>query len=146
MPPQLANANLPADFSAVDIQETPLVRCIIHNESGGLDTAVGDKGLAQEAYGPLQIRQPCLDDVNKWNGTRYKASDMLGNRPLSIWVFNAYLRIYATQKRLGRPVTDEDRARIWNGGPGGWKSAATVAYWTKALSFAQKQKPPLTLT
>ena len=136
---------MPPNYNPQDIVVTPLIACLIHNESGGLDTAIGDKGLANAAYGPLQIRQPCLDDVNKWNGTRYTAAQMLGNRDLSVWVFNAYMRIYATQKRLGRPVTDQDRARIWNGGPNGYKVAATLAYWNKALAFAGKQKPPLVL-
>jgi hypothetical protein len=38
---------------------------------------------------------------------------------------------YATSKRLGRPVTDQDRARIWNGGPNGYKKKATLGYWAK---------------
>lgn len=124
---------------------TPLIACLINNESRGDDSVIGDKGLKNKAYGPLQIRQPCVDDVNRWNGTRFKASDMLNNRPLSIWVFNAYMRIYATQKHLGRPVTDQDRARIWNGGPAGYKVVATVKYWNEAVAFAKKQKPPLAL-
>ena len=43
--------------------------------------------------------------------------------------------IYATEKRLGRPVTDQDRARIHNGGPNGWKSPATIGYWSKVKKF-----------
>lgn len=136
---------LPTGYNPQDVVVTPLIACLINNESGGLDSAIGDKGLTNHAYGPLQIRQPCLDDVNKWNGTRYTAAQMLNNRPLSVWVFNAYMRIYATQTRLGRPVTDQDRARIWNGGPNGYEIAATVKYWNSAVAFAKKQKPPLVL-
>ena len=38
-----------------------------------------------------------------------------------------------TQLSVGwvAPVTDEDRARIWNGGPNGYKKQATVKYWKK---------------
>ena len=43
----------------------------------------------------------------------------------------AYWDRYATEKRLSRPVTDEDRARIHNGGPNGHKKTATVKYWKK---------------
>ena len=43
----------------------------------------------------------------------------------------AYWDRYATEKRLGRPVTDEDRAKIHNGGPNGHKKDATMKYWNK---------------
>ena len=39
-------------------------------------------------------------------------------------------------------VTDEARARTWNGGPSGMKKAATVGYWNKvkaALQFGRQQ-------
>ena len=121
-----------------DTIETPLIKALIQNESAdrnypnGNDRAIGDIHLPDPAYGALQIRQPCVDDVNRANGTHYVAKDMLGNRALSIWVFNKYMDLYATEARLGRPVTDEDRARIWNGGPNGWKTDMTVAYWNNA--------------
>jgi hypothetical protein len=28
-------------------------------------------------------------------------------------------------------VTDEQKARIWNGGPGGMRKKTTLAYWRK---------------
>ena len=43
----------------------------------------------------------------------------------------AYWARYATEKRLGRPVTDEDRARMHNGGPNGHKKNSTIKYWNK---------------
>jgi hypothetical protein len=43
----------------------------------------------------------------------------------------AYWDRYATEKRLGRKVTDEDRARIHNGGPNGFKYTSTKIYWSK---------------
>ena len=46
-------------------------------------------------------------------------------------VILAYWDRYATIKRLGRVPTDEDRARIHNGGPNGYKKNATIAYWSK---------------
>lgn len=88
--------------------------------------------LANKAYGALQIRQPAVDDVNRVFGTHYKAQDCLGNRGLSIWIFNRYMDIYATPKQIGRPVTDQDRMRIWNGGPKGWFKDSTVSYWNEA--------------
>lgn len=108
-----------------------LVEALIQVESGGNDKAIGDLHLIDKAYGCLQIRKPVCTDVNKALKTSYKAQDMLGNRSLSIQIFNAYMDLYATSKALGRPVTDQDRARIWNGGPSGWKRTSTKVYWDK---------------
>lgn len=104
-----------------------LIKALIHVESGGDDNAIGDKNLAQKAYGCLQIRQPCIDDALPG----HKAQECLGNRELSIKVFNLYMKRYATAKRLGREPTNEDKARIWNGGPYGYRKISTVAYWNK---------------
>lgn len=103
-------------------------------ESNGNDEAVGDTHLALHAYGPLQIRQPVCDDVNQRYGTSFHAEDMLGHLSVSLAVFWLYMSIYATSANLGRNVTDEDRARIWNGGPSAWSPssglhAATDGYW-----------------
>jgi hypothetical protein len=111
-----------------------LIDALIKVESGGNDWAVGDKHLADKAYGCLQIRKPCVDDVNRVYKTKYAAPGMLGNRKDSVDVFNRYMSIYATEKMIGRPVTDEDRARIWNGGPTGWKRNSTKEYWLKVKS------------
>jgi len=113
------------------MSQSKLIQAMIQVESQGNDYAIGDRLLKKKAYGCLQIRQPAVDDINRIFGTKYKAEQMLGNRALSIWCFERYMEIYATAKRLGRPVTDEDRARIWNGGPNGYKSLATVGYWKK---------------
>lgn len=96
-----------------------LVDALIHVESNGNDHAIGDKTLQYSAYGPLQIRWPCVSDVNDFYGTNYKAKMCLGNRALSIEIFNKYTALYATKERLGREPTDEDIARLWNGGIGG---------------------------
>lgn len=108
-----------------------LIQALIQVESDGYDRAIGDHHLAQKAYGPMQIREPVCIDVNRVFGTKLTATDMLGNRPLSIDTFKKYMSIYATRARLGFEPTDEVRARIWNGGPAGWKKAATEPYWRK---------------
>ena len=92
-----------------------LIDAIIQVESGGDINAVGDKHLKDWAYGCMQIRQPMVDDVNKRFLSKYKAQDCLGNKALSIDIFNKYFEIYNFNK------TDEARARAWNGGAG-WKS------------------------
>lgn len=101
-----------------------LFAAIVQIESGGNNLAIGDNG---RAIGPAQIRTVALRDVNKHFGTRYKHRDMT-NRAIAQFVFNAYLWIYATPARIGRAVTDLDRARIWNGGPAGWRRRDTFLY------------------
>jgi len=112
-------------------QKKTLVDALIQVESTGNDNAIGDLHLSDRAYGCLQIRKPVCIDVNNAFGTSYIPQDMLGNRKLSIEVFHKYMSLYATPKALGREVTDQDRARIWNGGPTGYKKSATVGYWAK---------------
>lgn len=108
-----------------------LIRCLIQIESSGNARAVGDKHLKNKAYGPLQVRQLVCDDINKRFGTAYKAEQCLGNLPLSITIFKKYVTMWGTEKRLGREPTDDDYARIWNGGPNGWKWNATQKYIAK---------------
>lgn len=115
-----------------------LVDALIQIESQGNDNAIGDKHLTDKAYGCLQIRKPCVDDVNKVFGTNYKAEDCLGNRQKSLYIFDRYMELYAVERKLGRPVTDEDRARIWNGGPTGYKRDSTIPYWEKAEKLLNK--------
>lgn len=117
-----------------------LINALITVETFGIpedekDEAIGDRDLEDKAYGALQIRQPYVDDVNRAQGTNYKAEDMLGNRELSIWVFKKYMEIYATEKWLGRKPTWEDIARIHNGGPYGYKRQSTVPYWEKVRNY-----------
>jgi len=100
-----------------------LVAAIIAVESGGNDWA---RGRASE-LGALQIRAGVVRDVNHRFGLQYKHNDMT-NRAAAIHVFDCYMKMYATENRLRRPVTDADRARIWNGGPDGWRKAATIGY------------------
>jgi hypothetical protein len=116
---------------AFALEQGPLINALISVESKGNDKAVGDTSLTHPAYGCLQIRQPCVDDVNKRFGTKHKAKDCLNDRALSVWICQKYLEIYATKKALGRDPTDEDCARIWNGGPTGYKKSSTDAYWAK---------------
>lgn len=108
-----------------------LIDALIFQESSGNDHAIGDKKFVPErrAYGCLQIRKPCIDDVNRRYGTTYSAQDCLGNRELSKWVCAKYIEMYATQKRLGHKPTLQDMARVWNGGPDGWRRKSTLKYW-----------------
>lgn len=136
-----AGANVPAEPKAQTPPKKPqgidygpwpeLVKAIIQVESGGLDNVIGDHHLADKAYGCMQIRKPVCIDVNRAYGTSLTPEGMLGNRQLSIDTFYKYMSLYATTKLIGRAPTHQDRARIWNGGPSGWKRITTLAYWAK---------------
>jgi uncharacterized protein (TIGR02594 family) len=108
-----------------------LIDALIQVESRGNDNAIGDTNLTNKAFGCLQIRLPVCIDVNRRFSTNIRPEQMLGNRPLSIDTFEKYMLIYATKQRIGRAVTDQDRARIWNGGPDGFKRDSTLGYWDK---------------
>ena len=83
--------------------------CLI--EAGGNALAVNKK---HGAYGPLQIRQMCLDDVNRYAATKYTLRQFVGNFSLSKWAFNTYATMYNAR-------TDEEAVAIWHWGPTGAK-------------------------
>jgi hypothetical protein len=105
---------------------TPLESAIWQVETGRCpgDCPLGDNG---NALGPLQIWEIAWTDV-KQPGESYEDCKDLD---YSVEVFRRYTARYATQKRLGHAPTDEDHARIWNGGPNGYKKNSTLGYWSK---------------
>jgi hypothetical protein len=100
-----------------------LAAALIAIESGGNDYARGSSG----EVGALQVTAAVVSDVNRAFGARHRLSRMT-NRVEAVQILNRYLAIYATPTRIGRQVTDEDRARIWNGGPDGWRMKSTLPY------------------
>lgn len=102
-----------------------LIAAMIAVESGGDDAA---KGAAGES-GCLQISQRVIDDVNRFQDMVHFSHASTLNREASIAICECYLAHYASAARLGREPTDEDRARIWNGGPTGYREQATLQYW-----------------
>ena len=107
--------------------QADLIDRLVAVESGGRTNVVGDGG---KAFGPLQIHQGVLDDYKRWTGKTVTLAECRSLQ-VSRGVCAAYLAHYATEARIGRPVTDEDRARIWNGGPDGWRKSATLRYWAR---------------
>ena len=104
-----------------------LILVLIMVESGGNDSAIGDGGMS---YGPLQIQQAYIDDVNQFTGSSWVHNDAF-DRKKAIIIFRGYMQRYATKARLGHSPTIEDIARIHNGGPNGYKRKSTLPYWTK---------------
>jgi hypothetical protein len=104
---------------------------------------VGDRELFYKAYGPLQIRKPYLDDVNRIAG-REAIEESWGKKSLTTadmkdvnkarWAARIYLEYYGRvyEKETGKKPTDQIYARMHNGGPQGWKRHVTRNYWAKA--------------
>ena len=126
--------SLAANLAVVDPPyEHALERAIHMVESSGRTTGyrpiLGDWCPHRGVYlsrGPLQISEAAWIDA-KMPG-KYEDVDDLH---YSLRVFRRYMARYATERRLGRKPTLEDQARIWNGGPNGYKRAATHGYWNK---------------
>jgi hypothetical protein len=107
-----------------------LLDAIAKVESQNNPTAVGDGGKAAGAY---QIHRRYWADATKFLGVEWdyrKARDPDKARQ----VVRAYLRHYGKGKSL------LDMARIHNGGPRGYRKAATLAYARKIEQALEKDE------
>lgn len=111
-----------------------IIAILVSIESNGNDLAIGDGGAAR---GPLQIHKSVVEDVNRISGRKFQWKRMT-NRAEATQVATIYLSHYATEARLGHKPTGEDVARIWNGGPNGYKRTATDGYALKFKARAGK--------
>jgi hypothetical protein len=106
-----------------------LLAAIMMVESSGDPEAVGDNGASVGAY---QIQQADITDVNRVYGTSYVTADRLSpekSREICIKYLTYWGGRY--EYNSGQKATDEVLARIWNGGPYGFRKAATERYWAK---------------
>ena len=108
-----------------------LLLALIAVESGGNDSA---RGPADE-LGCLQIRLCVAEDCNRIQNMVHFTPESRLNRETSIMMCEIYLSHYAAAGRLGHEPTDEDFARIWNGGPDGWIKLSTLPYWHKVQAL-----------
>ena len=91
----------------------------------------GDGG---KALGALQIHDIAIRDVNRVYGSSYSHADAL-DRDKAYTICKLYLTHWGKYytRKTGKPPTPEVYARIWNGGPTGWKKPSTVKYWRKRV-------------
>lgn len=89
----------------------------------------------------LQIRDICVEDVNRIYGTSYTMRDAY-NIIKSEEIALLYLYYWGRQyfKKTGKEPTHEVFARMWNGGPNGWKKYSTLKYWNKVKKELNKTK------
>ena len=103
-----------------------LLNAICEVESNCVSTAVGDNG---EAIGAYQIWECYWKDAVEFDSSIGGVYEDCYDEKYAKKIVRAYMKRYAIKKRIGREVTDEDRARIHNGGPNGWKRKSTLSYW-----------------
>ena len=107
-----------------------LVSAMIMVESGGNDSAIGDRHLgSQYAVGALQIRPIMVKEVNrilKLRGSdfRFELKDRY-DRDKSIDMFLIWYEFHHNDSNF------EAIARTWNGGTNGVKNPKTYNYWKK---------------
>jgi len=118
-------ASMRYDKPKQEIIEDPLIAAIIQVESGGDTLAYNCK---EDAVGCLQIRPIMVREVNR---LLRKDSFTLYDRrskDKSIQMFNV-LRSHL------KGATDEQIARVWNGGYNGQNIPQTMQYWTKVKKY-----------
>lgn len=107
-----------------------LILAIILVESSGNDSAFN---ADENAAGCLQIRPVCVNDVNRILGEKKYCLKDRFNRAKSIEIFKIYTNHYYNHYRKEIDKANisefEAKARIWNGGPMGWKKKCTEKYW-----------------
>jgi len=115
-----------------------LWKAVIKQETGHLEddpearaSALGDM-LADGKYravGIAQIWECVVTDVNAL-GFDFKPEDRLSPEK-SHEIFKHYLRRWskAYKTKTGKEADYEALARMWNGGPDGWKKKSTNSYW-----------------
>jgi len=117
-----------------------LWQAIAHVESRGDPHAYNPR---DGALGVVQIRIVCVADANRLARLRglderfapADRTDPASARRLWALYLDHYGREY--EKSAGRPPTDEVYARIWNGGPQGWRKASTAPYWRRVRQALQ---------
>ena len=105
-----------------------LLAAIALVESGNDANSVGDCGAAVGMY---QIHKIFVDDTNRILRRKEFSYNDRYSPVRSRQMIKIYWNHYATVKRLGRKPTRQDKARIHNGGPNGYKKQSTLKYWRK---------------
>lgn len=88
----------------------------------------GKDGDGGRSWGPYQITQAALDDVNRVYGTHYVKADCYDGNKAEL-IARSYLLLWGG--KLGREPNVRDYVRIFVGGPDGWREHCTLPYWYK---------------
>lgn len=115
------------DTVYVDTCDSEFIRKIGYLESGNTDSA-----KSQHGYGRFQIYNICVKGSGLHDLLGYSHNDMF-NKEKSVHVFWATMGIFCHTyaQKHGKYPSYEDLARMWCGGPEGYKKNATLNYLHK---------------
>ena len=105
-----------------------LIEAIMQVESGNDTLAYNSK---EDAVGCLQIRPIMVREVNRLVGKDSFTLQDRWSKAKSIQMFNI-LRSHL------KGASDEQIARVWNGGYNGKNNPKTLQYWKKVKQYTQK--------
>ena len=108
--------------------EDTLIEAIMQVESGGDTLAYNCK---EDAVGCLQIRPIMVREVNRLLG---KDSFTLSDR----WSKVKSIQMFNILRSHLKGASDEQIARVWNGGYNGKNNPKTLQYWKKVKQYTQK--------
>ena len=103
-------------------------------ESNNNPDAVGDGG---DAIGIYQIHRSYWQDAVEYDPSIGGSYRDCFNPKYAERIVRAYMARYCNARRLGHEPTQEDLARMHNGGPNGHKKSATLKYWDKVKDHMQ---------
>jgi hypothetical protein len=110
------------DPATTDLDRVWKAVCLVESENDPLAV-----NKLEGAAGIAQIRPCCLQDCNTIVGEpRWCLNDRFDPEE-SKAMFEVYTTYYCEKHDI--PTTPENRARIWNGGPHGFRKASTLDYW-----------------
>jgi hypothetical protein len=92
---------------------------------------------AESAVGIAQIRPIYIADLNRIVGRNHYRIEDAWDPAKSREMFLIYTGYWIERYRL--PDTPENRARIHNGGPRGYRKASTIPYWNKVRAALEGQ-------
>lgn len=90
---------------------------------------IGDNGKARGMY---QLHKEYIEDVNRFAKTSYTWADAF-NPSTARKIVKLYIEHYSSAN-----ASDEDMARIHNGGPRGHRKSCTLGYWTKINKYLSR--------
>lgn len=103
-----------------------LLAIVTHESHGNLNVKDGPAN----DVGIFQITPVCIEDYNRIFKTNYSHKD--ARKPkIAFKICNNYLSHWGNiyEVKTGNKPTYEIYARIWNGGPNGYKKESTKKYW-----------------
>lgn len=136
---QPVKEEIPFEDDAKSASVSQLVKALMERESTFNPRAEGDPvktksgKIVYRSKGVLQIQRRAWQDACEYGKVHWDYGELVWSIPHSQQVLLWYWEKYGA-------VTNEERARIWNGGPKGMTKKATISYWRDVCAILKAQK------